>query len=437
MTRFVLAFVALAAIGIAWSEYRSLRLIDRSDPATSLENILDRQPWGGLGSLHAARVLNLRWRTNPDGADQVLSRQLSRYPIDPVIWLLRSTVAFRIDTTPDVRAGHLAVAAATQPGSENVQWQAAMIALRGSDWDLTERHLKLTAVSTPRQTGRALFVAQRWLHDPDTLLDRVVPDSEKHLIEAMRHARNQNNLPLASAIWQRLDHPREPGERVVSDYLGLALNHGAFELVTAAWAELDPEYRPGSLPAGSFHLPIEYMPTFGWSTRMPTGVRLMRETVNPVPWRQAEDEANNNNKSSATLRLIFDGSENIRFRHLSVRFPVLEPGRYQLSGWWRGERLTTRSLPRLEAGLNLSGQRERLEAPSGHFSWQPFTMDLEVTTPMDTLVLRVIRDSTHAFDRYIEGSMWLAALELEKVPLSMLQPLSQIPAPEGSQPGPP
>ena len=434
MIRFVLSIVALAAIGIAWSEYRSLRLIDRADPAASLENILDRQPWGGLGSLHAARVLNLRWRMDPEGADEVLSRQLARYPIDPVSWLLRSTVAFQLDTAPDIRAGHLAVAAATQPGNRDVQWQAAMIALRGGDLHLTERHLKQAAASSRRQVSQAIFVAQRWIDDPDTLLDRVVPDSEEHLVEAMRHARNQNDLTLARAVWQRLDHPREPGERVVSDYLGMALDHGAFELVTSAWAELDPKYRPGKLPTGHFHLPIEAMPTFGWRTRMPTGVRLTRETVTGVPWRHAEDGDDGDNSA---LRLIFDGSENLRFRHLWVRFPVLEPGRYQLSGWWRGEHLTTRSLPRLEAALSRSGQRQRLEAPSGHFSWQPFTMDLEVTTPMDTFLLRVIRDNTHAFDRYIEGSMWLAALDLEKLPSSSIQHLNEASEPEGSDPAQP
>lgn len=403
-----------------------LRMIDRSDPADSLSRILDQHAWGSHGSLHASRILSLRWRMDTEAAEELLARQLRRYPVDPTGWMLRANVAFSLDLPAEERAAHLASAVASQPGDRNIQWQAAMIALRGGDRALAERHLKLAARARTRETGPAMVTARRWIADPDELLDRVVPDTEAHLTEAMRQARQLDDLALARAIWQRVDHPRQPQERLVRDFLGLALDHGDHALLTRAWANLDPRYQPGDFPVGDIHLPLESMPAFGWRTRMPAGVRLSRELVSEAPWNASGSGAGAAENDTHALRLTFDGNENIRFRHLMARFPILEPGHYRLQGWWRGEQLTTRSLPWLHASLRREGWSERLDTPSRNFPWQPFELELKVTEANEVFALRVRRDPTDAFDRYIQGNLWLGNLTLEH--LGPIEPQETLPA---------
>lgn len=420
--RVLVVLAGLAAIGIAVSEYRLLRAVDRSDPASSLEQIKAWQPWGGLASLHASRILSLRWRSDPHQAEQLLSWQLQRYPIDPQGWLVRSTVAFQTDAPVEQRAAHLKAAAATQPHNRAVRWQAAMTSLRAGDTDLTEQHLKLAARGDRRYTSRALFMAQRWINSPDELLDRIVPSTEEHLTAAMRHARDTEQLELAEAIWQRLEQPREPWDRVVSDYLELAFGAGDHERVMSVWAELDPAYRRGNVPAGSFHLPWDAMSTFGWRVRMPEGVRVELDEELPVTEQGTLSSAAP--PEARSLRLDFDGNENLRLRHPVVQFPIPETGQYRLQGWWRGEHLTTRSLPRLDIGLRHGSLRERVQTPRGHFDWQPFQIDFEVGVNNEIMTLRVVREQTDAFDRYIAGRLWLSHLEVVELESTDTGPMS-------------
>ncbi len=417
VARFLLTVAAVAAVAIALSEYLSWRAIDRVDAANSLQDTLDRQPWGGLAARELTRVLQTRWRIDPGGAEEAMLRQLSRYPNDPYAWLLLSSMARHEGDSHEKLMAHLSAAVGSEPGNAMVHWQAAQLALATEDRELAEHHLRLWLEGRSRFTSRVLFIARRWIDDPGERLDRVLPEGQAYLESAMRHANRQRDVALAHAVWERLEQPREPSERVVSDYLATAMRDDDRRQVMAVWQRLDPAYEPGAIPVGHFHLPLESLPAFNWRTRMPDGARLTRETIDSPPWHKPGE----NNEPAHALRLEFDGSENPRFRHLRVSFPVPEAGKYQLTGWWRGGGLTTRSLPWIRAQAHETGGRKDLELPSSHFDWEPFTLELEIDQPDDTVSIRVMRSRTDAFDRYIEGSLWLAALELRR--LTVPEPL--------------
>ncbi len=417
LARLLMIVVAVAAMAIVLSEYVSLRGIDRMNAAASLEATLDRQPWGGYAARELSRVLQTRWRTDPVGAEESLHRQLARYPNDPYAWLLRSSMARREGGSHEALMAHLSAAIGSEPGNAMVHWQAANIAMATEDRALAEHHLKLWLEGRARFTDRVLFIVSRWIDDPGERLDRVLPEGEAYLESAMRFANRQRDVALAHAVWERLEQPRDPTERVVSDYLGTVMGGDDHRQVMDVWKRLEPAYQPGDIPIGHFHLPLASLPAFNWRTRMPDGVRLARETVDDAPWQKPPASA----QPAYALQLQFDGSENPRFRHLWVDFPVPEAGQYRLSGWWRADGLTTRSLPWIQVRAHETGSRDNLELPSNDFEWQPFTLDLTIDQPGETVSIRVIRSRTDAFDRYIEGSLWLAALELRR--LTVPEPL--------------
>jgi len=97
-----------------------------------------------------------------------------------------------------------------------------------------------------------------------------------------------------------------------------------------------------------------------------------------------------------------------------VRIPVAaNPDGWVLSGYWRGERLTTRALPYL-AIRSASGDRVRVEVPATTFDWTPFRVEFGGTEQPALLQLQLRRDpSVHHFDRFLAGTLWLDALRLE------------------------
>lgn len=396
------AIPLLAAAVIATSEYTALRRAADQGPITRLQALAGQQPWGGLTGRQLAVRLDTRWRVDPAGAADALDWQLTRYPLDPWRWLLRARIERTLDPDTELSRQRLEAAIAVQPNHRELRWRAANLAQNFGDVDLIADYLQLWLRGQPGQVHSALFIAARWLPDPEQRLDRVLPPGEEYLVQAMRHARISQQPQLAHAVWQRLEQPRAPDDPAVREYILSLQAAGEDDAILALWQQLDPDYRPGDIPGGSFAFDLDGLAAFGWDLRVPAGVDLTRVETGPDQTRGA-------------LRLIFDGNENVQLVRPLLRFPAPPPGHYRFSGWWKAEHLTTRSLPRLALRELEGPMRTSIELPSAHFDWQPFAAEFELTEPGDRLQFQIIRRRTEAFDRNLGGELQLAGLRLEPI----------------------
>ncbi|NBD96027.1 MAG: hypothetical protein GVY11_06095 [Gammaproteobacteria bacterium] len=418
LRRALLLLPAVVALWIAASEFAHLRWLDRDEPAASIDSMRITQPWGGLAGKEGARLLETRWRLNADTARSALEWQLGHYPLSPWRWLLFTHIAVADGADEQGLTNLLATAISVQPHSPTVRWEAANLAQRTGRASLVFRQLRLLLEVQPNATDRALFIGSRWSDDPGALIDQVLPPGREYLQQAMRRARRSGSMPLAEAVWARYtagsDTTVPPDDPAFADYLYLAVRHDDARAM-AAWQAVDAGYRPGDLPAGDFSWPLEVLPSFGWSLRTPEGVRLERVAIG------ADGEIHG-------LAVAFSGEHNVRLNQPAVRFPSAGPGFYRLRGWWRAEGLTTRALPYLELRTQSGEQRtrRRVEVPAPEFGWTPFSIDYEIQEAGQDVVLRLRRDTTDAFDRYIEGRIVLAGLGVT----SLLPSTGQAPAPE-------
>jgi hypothetical protein len=411
----LLLILSSLAVLIAGFEFINLRALDRDRPAVALERVQSTLPWGGLAGREAARSLETRWRADPELSAAALDWQLARYPMHPQRWLLRARIAHALDEDLALLGAHMSSAVAVQPGSRDVRWQSANLAQRTGDVDLVVDHLRLWLADQPNMADRALFVAQRWIDDPDVLIDRVLPPGDDFLARAMRYARSSRQPALAEAAWVRLDHPRQPSETLVADYMHTVRAAGDSDRLFAIWQDLDPRFRPGQVPAGHFGMELDDLPAFGWNLRMPAGASIRRAEGDELFERalRATNGETATQDFDHALVLSFSGEENLRLSTPLIRFPIPRAGHYRLTGWWRADDLTTRSLPYLHLRAENEGFRHTEHLPASDFGWQrldvPFTLD----EPEDSFRIQVLRRSTDAFDRYIEGRLWLADLAIE------------------------
>ena len=415
----LLAIFSLAALLIAGFEFVNVRTMDRERPAVALERLGGSQPWGGLAGREAARLLETRWRLDPQASAEGLWWHLHRYPMDPWRWLLMSRIARQVDDQPELLPNHMRTAVGIQPGNREVRWQSAQLAQAVGDPDLLVEHLRLWLSDQPHMSDRALFVAGRWIQDPGELVDRVLPDTEDHRERAMRYARTSRNPALADALWQRLDQPRSPDERVVAEYILVQQAAGDADALMAVWQDLDPRYQPGQVPAGQFAFNKQELPAFGWNLRTSEGVTIEPVKLDPdTRPHQTSQPANKPTSQrldeiSTALQITFQGKENVNLNTPLIRFPIPEPGHYHLTGHWRAENLTTRALPYIHVRNEDGNSRHTLHVPGTDFEWTAFRIPIEITGPDQTVRFQFIRRATEAFDRYIEGTVWLAGLAIE------------------------
>ncbi|MGK7294633.1 MAG: hypothetical protein ACNS61_02255, partial [Candidatus Wenzhouxiangella sp. M2_3B_020] len=177
---------------------------------------------------------------------------------------------------------------------------------------------------------------------------------------------------------------------------------GEIDRALELWASVDPAFDGRGIANGGFSRPLGEAMGLNWrADRLPGSVTVERDETET--WSEP-----------ASLRITFGGKDNVHLAAPSVRIPV-DPGqRYRLSGHWRAEALTTRSLPYLYlAGAN--GLRERIPVPVAEYDWEDW--ELEFTAPQDArlVTLSLRRNRTDNFDRNIDGTLWLDDVRLEPI----------------------
>lgn len=392
-----LLILALAAA--AWVmlvDFVNLRAAHEVEHPTEPAALPLPQPWGGYAWRELSRGAGDAFARAPEAAATTISTAASQYPLDATQWLDIARIRTELDVANIDRA--LDKARATQPLNREALWRAAQIALRTGNADLAERKLRQWLAMYPRDTGRALFIGARWIEDPGELIDRMLPAGHEFLIEAMSVARRQRNVRLGTAVWDKLE--RSPGldDRMFTDYASLLLDAGEIGRALELWAERDPEFDGHGIANGRFSRPVGPGVGLNWRiNRAPPSVDIQRDS------RLAFSDP-------ASLRISFNGKENVSLSLPTIQFPVEAGQLYRLTGMWRADGLTTRSLPYFD--LRAGDVAGRARVPVQQFDWESWSIEFEAPADarLATLVLR--RDRTNAFDRNIDGTLWIDDVRL-------------------------
>lgn len=366
------------------------------------QRTLPTLPWGGHGAADLRRSLSANWTmVGPEHAERKLLELARAYPLDSSIWMeLARIEAGRSQPSSDEVGRRLSAAIAAEPHNRRVKSRASQVAMQVGKLDLAGDLLRQSIERSPGEVRVALAMAARWLHDPDELVERIVPATPQHHEFAMRHAVNQRNLALAEAIWRRAADSSTIDDRVLLDYVDALLREEAIDRAVTIWREHDPDFVRFGVPNAHFTLHLNSERGLGWRILEVEGVRIGRDTeiFHSPP---------------ASLQTAFAGQENINLTSPSVLIPVEGGKSYRLSGFWRGQGLTTRSRPYLLLQSVRGGLRAEQAVPGGQFDWTEWRFEFSVPSEVNLIRLALRRDETVAFDRNIGGRLWLDSLHLE------------------------
>ncbi len=394
----------LAAYVVA-IDYLNLRQLPTPNPQDGFGRVAVTQPWGGFAWRVLARGAGELWQYHPAQSDAILTAAASRYPLETRQWLDRARIVLHVPEIATELDAHLLAAMASQPNDREGRWRAIQIAIQAGQLEAAEYHLRRWLDGRPSDTDQALLIARRWLHDSEALIDRILPTGEEYLSNAMRLARQQQDILLAEALWSRLEQPRPLDDRLFLDYVEFLMDRGQLSRASRLWSEADPTYEPGDFPNGRFERELGEDLGLNWRTgRLPAGVDVR---IDPAQGRNGD----------RSLRVDFRGDENIRLSAPWIRLPVYPGQTYRLSGHWRADRLTTRSLPFIHLTAEGQGLSEVIELPSASFDWQAWEVEFQVPDDVRVIRLRLRRNPTQAFDRNIAGSLWLDDFQLRPAPV--------------------
>jgi len=402
--RLLILMAAWVAVLVMAADYLDLRRFENNRLDSPLPAANPWHPWSTYTSRSVARQAAANWRSDVDRAIERLRRAIDDYPLDGHRWLdLARIEASGHRQLTDPLRDDLIAGVATQPKDRSILWQAIQITLHAGEPSLTERYLRRWLETAPEDVPKALLIAGRWLDDPQQLIETVLPEGIEFTGQALGHARRQQDVALAGAVWRRVPPDIGLDSGLFLSYVDLLLEQGLVEQAVHMWAQRDPDYVPGEIVNGDFSRPLGRSRGLNWRiNNLPDGIRVV---LNRSEFHSAP----------SSLMLEFKGTGNLRLRGPWVFLPVQPGQRYELGGYWKASALTTRSLPFLGVESQQGRLLERVALPDRDFEWAAWRIVVTVPETSSLIRLRFNREPIDAFDRNIAGNLWLDDLSLRRL----------------------
>jgi hypothetical protein len=295
------------------------------------------------------------------------------------------------------------------PNSPEMNWKVANFYIRRGKSEAAYPLLRnaLTSRVIPRTQVFALTLSARL--DAATVIDEVLPNDPSTIAEYLNFQADHNNSEAAGLTWNRLMRLQSPFEiEKTFHYIDwLVKSHDvdsarrAWESVVLRFPSLIPEpASPENLVTNGDFKARPVNGGFDWLTYPVAGATVTYEVT---------EEGRN-----GSLRIDFDGSENLNFNAVA-QFVAVEPNRkYELSFRERTVGITT------ESGVGMQvvdaydyGKVSGSSAPLvGSVPWEERKLEFETGDNVRLVLLTVLRKKSTKLDGKVAGTAWFSHVSI-------------------------
>ncbi len=409
----VLVFVSCGIVVVALMPWRADWLAEHIQngriPPQGSAAVL--RPWAHQPVWTSAKLLLTIGPYSPERIEDFLLTSLRARPLHAPSWLDLAELKGR-EQQSELAQQYLAIAKRLWPQRQSLRWSIAMLQIRLGYTEAALASLGDYLSAFPDRAAQVLGIARRLQPDAASLMKALalgaqgtLDNQELLFANVIRTATRFRDPVLAKAAWDVSPDAVRKASQIVLPYLALLTREGMGDAAQQAWTA----FTGSPTPRGTL-----YNPDFeralvggglGWQILTVAGAESRRDC------RIRQDGA-------CSLLVAFDGTRNVHFHHVR-QIVLISPGEtYELSGWWRGDGITTRSGVFIDIRALGSQQRRavRLAAQRGHWSWAPFRLVFSAPPDAEVAGIRIRRNKTDALDRNIAGHVWFDGLRLERVP---------------------
>jgi tetratricopeptide (TPR) repeat protein len=297
------------------------------------------------------------------------------------------------------------------PNSPQINWRIANFDIRSRKINEGLQALQKVLLGSGIAPHDVFALATRATGNDEAILDLALPARAPIALDYVNFLSQGHDVDAAERAWDRLLHMNRPFDlRQTSPYLDALIRDRHLEDLQQAWSALDKRF-PGKLSRrtpetnlitnGSFESEILDM-GFDWR------VLPIEEAVVSVDPLQSCD-------GQRSLRIEFDGTNNVDYWHVFQFVPVMPRSRYRFSGYMRLEGITTDSGPRFEIydAYEMTKLFVSTKNMTGTSDWSLQQVEFETGADTRLLVVRVARPTSRKFDNKIAGTIWIDRVDVE------------------------
>ncbi len=296
------------------------------------------------------------------------------------------------------------------PNSPEINWKAANFYVRMRRTSDVLAALQKVLLEDSSKERQVFVLATNATDDNQEILAEMMPPRAPVILDYLNFQIETGRMVAAGQTWAMLLESKLPLELAQSfPYLDALIQHRDVDHLTEAWAALCIRFpqevcarqsKPNLITNGDFAFAL-LNGGLGWRVFPVEGVAVREDPSVGV-------------SGSKSLRIEFNGTQNLEYAHVLQYVPVTPNTTYTFSAYMRAQGITTDSGPRFEVldAYDPSKLFLSTENVTGPSDWSAHQLEFKTSADTHVLIVRVARPVSHKFDNRLAGTVWIARVSL-------------------------
>lgn len=344
---------------------------------------------------------------DPEESLRFLNEAIERNPFEQRYWLnLAQLLHLKGEKKGSEQA--LEKAISVFPTGYRGRWVSGTLLLQQGSFEKAFPHFTYILSYYPNRSRLVYEIASRAIDDKDLLIERLVPKDPSSINRYIGYLCEKGDHESAKKAWQKkVSYGFKSGRGETIRYIEFLIGKGELNEGFEAWKEALRE-EGLTIPAdgnlvtnGGFELEKLLGGGFDWKIGKVKGAEISFDSSVALEGKRS-------------LKIAFDGKENVNFYHVHQYVPLRPETEYLLRTSMKSDKITTRSGVKIE----IIGIGPRLystsEPVTGTREWNEMTLTFKTPAGSKGGLVRVRREETQKLDRFIGGTVWIDDFQLRE-----------------------
>jgi tetratricopeptide (TPR) repeat protein len=344
---------------------------------------------------------------DPEESLRFLGEAIERNPFEQRYWL---NLAQLLHSKGEKKGSEQALEKAISifPTGYRGRWVSGTLLLQQGSFEKALPHFAYILSHYPNRSRLVYDISSRAIRDKDLLLERLVPKDPSSMNRYISYLCEIGDAESAKRAWQKkVSYGFKTSREETVRYIEFLISRGDLHEGFQVWNEalLEQGFKIPSdgnlITNGGFEQEKLLGGGFDWKIGKVKGAEISFDSSVAF-------------EGKSSLKIAFDGKENVDFHHVYQYVPLRPETEYLLKTSMRSEEITTRSGVRIEIigiGPRFYGASESLV---GDNEWKEVTFTFRTPNGSQGGLVRVRREETQKLDRFIGGTVWIDGFQLRE-----------------------
>ncbi len=286
------------------------------------------------------------------------------------------------------------------------RWVIGNLYLQQGDLEEAIPHFSYILSYYPNQSAMVYDVLGKAVNDPDFVLEKMVPKDPLSLRQYLSYLYETGDKDSVQKTWaKRSSFGFQPDRGETLRHIEFLIAQGELNEAFKIWKDrlreegLSASEDSNLITNGDFEKEKTLGGGFDWKIEKVPGVEIVFDSSTSFEGKNS-------------LKIVFNGKENVNFHHVYQFVPLKPDTEYVLTANMKSQGVTTKSGIKIETvGVGASFYRAS-EPLIGDNEWKELMVTFRTPAQCQGGLVRIRREKTDKFDRFISGTVWLDHVRL-------------------------